>query len=77
MTIIEEKPKEATFMGRLLEEKIQLQSKIERLTDFLQKEDAIKIAGEEQVALLFEQRDHMNGYLSVLDQRISKLQKEG
>lgn len=74
MTAIGEKPKEATFMGRLLEEKIQLKSKIERLTDFLQKEDAIQVAGEDQVALLFEQRDHMKEYLRVLEERIAKLE---
>ena len=73
----EAEPKTATtetFMDRLIAERDQLCDKLLKLEGFLSdKENAAKISGQTQVAMLIEQHQHMFKYLNILDKRIEDL----
>lgn len=73
----EAEPKTApteTFFDRLIAERDQLCDKLLKLEGFLSdKENAAKISGQTQVAMLIEQHQHMFKYLNILDKRIEDL----
>ena len=73
----EAEPKTATtetFMDRLIAERDQLSDRLLKLEVFLSdKENATKISGPTQVAMLIEQHHHMFKYLNILDKRIEDL----
>ncbi len=63
-----------TFMDRLIAERDQLSDRLLKLEVFLSdKENAAKISGPTQVAMLIEQHHHMFKYLNILDKRIEDL----
>jgi len=67
--------KEETFFDRLVRERDELKDKVEKLASFLSdKEKAIKISGELQVAFLHRQLFYMNEYLGILKERIDHLE---
>lgn len=63
-----------TFLERLVKEKDELDSKLNKLNSFLSnKPKAIQISGQEQYTFLIHQADIMADYLTILNKRINNL----
>ena len=66
------------WKDRVKAEYDELDKKHTRLRDFLNDEDeAIRIAGEAQVAMLWEQKDAMEQYLQILGHRLELAEADG
>lgn len=59
-----------TWLDRLRIERDELNARLDKLYDFFESE-AFEALEEDSAFLLTEQRNHMAGYLNVLDQRIA------
>lgn len=69
-------PKEESFMDRLLKERDELSTKIDKLSAFLGKTDLVKTVGMVQAEWLFDQQRVMREYLGILDKRIANLEPQ-
>ena len=68
-------PVDQTFIDRLRIEYNELMDKYNKLVLFLGREDAVEIAGENQIALMEVQKVQMHDYLLTLAERIGLMKK--
>lgn len=68
---------DSDVMGRVQQERDELDARINRLTTFIQLEGSRKTVGESQWILLLQQHGIMYAYLNVLDVRLQDMKQRG